>query len=102
MTVFRTQMFYPVEGDSAICEIVYGDEIWADLALENIDLAAVGPTRVANARVMLATFAPAPESTRKFQTVPLDAALVAIEEAKQRLIANEVGRAPGPGDNSTP
>jgi hypothetical protein len=99
MIMFRTQMFYPVAGDSAICEIIYGDEIWADLALENIDLAQVGPTRVANARVMLATFAPAPESTRKFHTVPLDAALVAIDEARQRLLANEEGRAPDPGDN---
>jgi hypothetical protein len=45
--------YYPVEGDSAIAELMCGDDVWADLRLEGIDLTAVGAARAANARIVM-------------------------------------------------
>ena len=59
---FKMVKAYPVEGDSAIAEVwCRGDDLdkgaeeheWARLWLEDIDLAAVGRQRTANARVVV-------------------------------------------------
>ena len=48
--------FYPVEGDTAIAELMLGGLIWGDLRLEGIDLDAVDTARTADARVVLRLF----------------------------------------------
>jgi hypothetical protein len=58
---FRMQMFYPVEGDSAMVELLYDGVQWADMRLEDmrledIRLDAVGDARLEGARVVVSVF----------------------------------------------
>jgi len=50
---FNTKTFVPVDGDSKIIELWFGDEEWAELELEGIDPDAIGEKRLAAAKVIV-------------------------------------------------
>ena len=77
---------YPVEGDTAIAELMVGGRIWGDLRLEGIDLDAVGNARTADARVVLRLSS---DRTTEFD---LDQVVALLREAEAWLIENERGR----------
>ena len=80
--------FYPVEGDTAIAELMLGGLIWGDLRLEGIDLDAVDTARTADARVVLRLFS---DRATEFD---LEHVVALLREAETWLIENERGRVP--------
>lgn len=80
--------FYPVEGDTAIAELMLGGRIWGDLRLEGIDLGAVGAARTAGARVALRL------SSDRETEFDLEPVVALLREAEAWLLENERGRAP--------
>jgi len=50
---FEIKLFFPVEGESAIAELYYDGDNWADVHLEDVDLGGFGEQRTANARVVV-------------------------------------------------
>ena len=88
---WKAQIFYPVDGDSAVYEMVSRGsviEVW----LEGIELEATGEDRVAEASIRIAISGD--------WEGDLDGLLDCLEEARARLLANEIGRAaekPRPG-----
>jgi hypothetical protein len=91
------QKFYPTEGDSAVAEMWAGEQMWADLHLEGIQLDRRGDERVQGIREVLTLFSP----TAASQFAPkgawtLDAAEVLrqLQEARSWLLENEKERAP--------
>jgi len=88
---FYSQMFYPVEGASAIVELYHDGEQWADVCLEGIRLDAVGDARVGQARVLVSFFPPA---ARTLWNLDLDEVRRRLDDAREQLLANERGRVP--------
>ena len=84
--------FFPVEGDTAIAELMSGDDIWGDLRLDGIDLAARGPARTAHAVVQLRLFPP-PDG-RAYWDFGFEEAQGLLSRAKAWLLKNEHGRIP--------
>ena len=80
--------FYPVEGDSAVAELLVGDRVWAEVVLEGLRLDQRGADRVTEARVVLRLHG-------SLDAFDLSAALGSIEEAQKWLFENERGREPG-------
>jgi hypothetical protein len=80
------QMVYPVEGDTALAEILFDDEIVAELRLVDIALDTVGEERVAGATVRIRIFG-------SFD-VDADGLQGMISRARDRLLENERGRLP--------
>lgn len=81
------QKFYPVEGGSAVAELLVGCRVWADLALENIRLDQRAGDRLTEARGVFRLHG-------SLDSLDLDAALKNIEEARNWLLENERGRDP--------
>ncbi len=50
---FKVAKIYPVEWESAIAELYYGEQIWAYVSLEGVDQAATGAARIEGARVVV-------------------------------------------------
>jgi hypothetical protein len=101
---FRRQIFYPVEGDSAIVELMYDDAQWADVRLEDLRLDAVGDARLEGARVVVSLFAKPADSGRDEPTWwEFDYADVRaqLDEARDWLLDNERGREPVIGEGLT-
>jgi hypothetical protein len=102
---FYTQMLYPVEGDSAIAELYYDDEQWANVWLEGINLDAVGDARVQEARVVVELFSPLPGPAEarwgSSWRLDLDEVCRRLDDARQILIENERGRVPVADDGVT-
>jgi hypothetical protein len=88
---FSMQMFFPVEGDTAIVELLHDGDQWADLRLENLRVDAVGEDRLAAARIVLTICPREDGSPREFD---LDAARAQLDEARDWLLENERGRQP--------
>lgn len=86
--------FYPVQGDTAIAELMLDDKIWGDLRLEGIALDEIGEARTTNVEVILRLFPP-PEPHRAWE-FGLEAAQALIADATSWLLANEAGRLPEP------
>jgi hypothetical protein len=84
---------YPVEGDSAIAEVVYDEDAWADLRLEDIDLEARGNARIENARVVLRLYGPAEQEFWEFDFASATEQLL---EARDWLLEHESTREPIP------
>jgi hypothetical protein len=101
---FRMQMFSPVEGDSAIVELLYHDAQWADVRLENLRLDAVGDARLEGARVVVSLYPRSADGSRdeqpwwEFAYADVRAEL---DEARDRLLDNERGREPAGGEGLT-
>jgi hypothetical protein len=101
---FRLQMFYPVEGDSAIVELMYDDAQWADMRLEDLRLDAVGDARLEGARVVVSLFPKSADGSRDEQTWwEFDYADVRaqLDEARDWLLDNERGRESASGEGLT-
>ena len=79
---------YPVDGDSAIAELMLGGRIWGDLRLEGIDLDAVDGARTANAHLVLRL------SSNREGDFDLESFVALLREAEDWLIENERGRVP--------
>jgi hypothetical protein len=93
----RWQKFYPVEGDSAVAEMWAGEQMWADLHLEDVHLDRLGDERIQGARQVLTLFSPTvPSEFAPKGTWTLDATevLVQLEQARSWLLENERGRTP--------
>lgn len=90
--------FFPVEGDTAIAELMSGDHVWGDLRLEGIDLAASGPARTASAVVQLRLFPPT--DGRAYWDFAFDDAQTLLSRATAWLLENEHRRAPDVGEDS--
>jgi hypothetical protein len=88
---FAMTKIYPVEGDSVIAEVVYDEEAWADLHLEDIDVEARGDERVANARVLLRLYGP---SAQEFWEFDFGEATEQLIEARDWLLEHERAREP--------
>jgi hypothetical protein len=88
---FYTQMLYPVEGESAIAELYYDGDQWANVWLEGVRLDAVGDARVEQARVMVSFFSP---RTRTSWKLDLDEVRRRLDDAREKLLENERGRVP--------
>lgn len=92
------QKFYPVEGDSAFAEMWAGEQMWADLHLEDIHLDRLGEERVQGTRQVLTLFSPTTPSdfAPRGTTWALDATEVVaqLEQARSWLLENEKGRTP--------
>jgi len=86
----RFMRLYPVEGDTAIAELMLGEVIWGDLRLEGIDLDAFGEARTANSRVVVRLL---PDRDSEFD---LEQLVALLREAEEWLIENERGRVPLP------
>jgi hypothetical protein len=97
------QKFYPVEGDSAVAELLYKGRVWGELRLENIALGERGEARVRDAEVVLTLHPPlvsrwayvVKKSVASWE-FSLDEALPLVEEAREWLLENERGREPWP------
>jgi hypothetical protein len=89
---FGMQMVFPVEGDTAIVELLHDGEQWAELRLEDLRLDAVGEDRLEGAHIVLTVIPAEDGSVREFD---LDDARAQLDEARDWLIENERGRRPG-------
>jgi hypothetical protein len=95
-----TQMFYPVEGESAIVELYYDDDQWANVWLEGVRLDALGDARLEQARVMVSFFSPTTHGTAAKAgggpswKLDLDEVRRRLDDARERLLENERGRVP--------
>jgi hypothetical protein len=85
------QMVFPVEGDTAIVELLHDGEQWAELRLEDLRLDAVGEDRLESAHIVLTVIPAEDGSAREFD---LDDARAQLDEARDWLIENERGRRP--------
>jgi hypothetical protein len=95
---FGMQMVFPVEGDTAIVELLHDGEQWAELRLEQLRLDAVGEDRLEGARIVLTVIPPEDGSSREFD---LDDARAQLDEARDWLVENERGRRPGGGTGAS-
>ncbi len=85
---------YPVEGDTVMAEVVYDEEPWAELRLENLDIEARGDERTTNARVLLRLYGP---STQEFWEFEFAEAIEQLVEARDWLLEHEGAREPVTG-----
>jgi hypothetical protein len=90
---FRLQMVFPVEGDSAIVELLYDGDQWADVRLENLRLDAVGEDRLRDSKVVLTLCPASDQGTWEFDYAD---ALAQLQDARDWLLENERGREPAP------
>jgi len=112
---FEIKICFPVEGESAMAELWYDDDEWADLQLEGLNLGADGEERTADARAVVALYLPrrfgkdhtwrfdlsdAPaqleQASHRKRWWPFDAAaaLAQLERARDSLFENERDRDP--------
>ena len=93
---FKMAKLFPVEWESAIAELYFGERVWAYVSLEGVDQAATGSARVRNARVVV-EFWRAPDKPTGVWDFNLDlaGALELLQRAEAWLLQNETGRAPG-------
>ena len=86
------QMFFPVEGDSAIAELLwYGEQI-AGVSLEGVDLEAEGSARTLHARAVVEFYGPLSSEPASNFPIDLREVIKKLEEAEQWLLENEEGR----------
>jgi hypothetical protein len=91
---FGMQMVFPLEGDTAIVELLHDGEQWAELRLDGLRLDAVGEDRLQGAHIVLTVIPAEDGSAREFE---LDDARGQLDDARDWLIENERGRRPGGG-----
>ena len=96
---FSMAMEFPIEGDTAIVELLHDGEQWADLRLENLRVDAVGEDRLAGARIVLTVFPREDGEPREFD---LEQARAQLDEARDWLLENERGRQPFDDTGATP
>ena len=85
---------FPVEWESAIAELYFGDLIWAYVSLEGVDRAATGSARVKNARVVVEFWREPDKPTGVWDfNLDLAGALAQLQRAEAWLVENEAGRA---------
>jgi hypothetical protein len=86
--------FYPVEGDTAIAELVDGGEMWGDVQLEGIRLSEPGDARISQVNVRIRLLPP-PNDRRSWDFDLSDVESL-LAEARGWLLDNERGRLPEP------
>jgi hypothetical protein len=84
---FKMAKLYPVDWESAIAELYFGDLIWAYVSLEGVDQAATGAARVRNARVVV-EFWREPDKPLGVWDFNLDLA-GALEQLRQPVVAHQ-------------
>jgi hypothetical protein len=96
---FKMAKLFPVDWESAIAELYFGDLIWAYVSLEGVDETATGSARVRNARVVV-EFWREPDKPRGVWDFNLDLAgvLEQLRRAEAWLMENETGRAASPDE----
>ncbi len=85
---------YPVEGDSAIAELWFGDAPWAQVELTGIRLDQVESERVSEAGFKVSFFAPPASAMPAWWEFDLLDVEEGIGSAKKWLLDNERGRLP--------
>jgi hypothetical protein len=95
---FAMQMVFPVEGDSAIVELLHDGEQWADVRLEGLRLDAVGEDRLEDSTVVLTVFPPPDGNAWTFD---LADARGQLDDAREWLVENERGREPFDAEGAT-
>lgn len=88
---FRMQMVFPVDGDSAIVELLHDGEQWAEIRLEDLRLDAVGEDRLRDARAVLVLHPPTEQTAWEFDYAD---AVAQLQDAHEWLLENERGREP--------
>lgn len=92
------QKVYPVEGDSAVAEILAGNELWCDLHLEGIQLHETGQNRILGAKPILTVYPPpgatALSPSGKYWELDASEALACLKGALEWLLENEKSRDP--------
>jgi len=86
------QKLYPVEGDTAIAELLAGDEIWGDLRLEDIKLDQRGEDRLHGVRVVISIYGTG--EGRELEEFDFDECVALLRQAREWLLENERGREP--------
>jgi hypothetical protein len=95
---FGMQMVFPVEGHTAIVELLHDGEQWAELRIEDLRLDAVGEDRLADSRIVLTVFPPEDGTPWEFD---LEDARAQLDEARDWLVENERGRRPEEAADTT-
>ena len=86
--------FYPVEGDTAIAELMDGGEMWGDVRLEGTRPSERGEARVSQAKAMIRLLPP-PNDQRSWEFDLSDVESL-LADARRWLLDNERGRLPEP------
>jgi hypothetical protein len=85
---------FPVDTESAVAEMYFGDLVWAYVSLQGVDEAATGSARIANARVVVEFWREPDKPTGVWDfNLGLAGALEQLEQAEVWLRENESGRA---------
>jgi len=91
---FKMAKLYPVDWESAIAELYFGDLVWAYVSLEGVDQAATGAARVRNARVVVEFWREPDKPTGLWDfNLDLAGAREQLQRAEAWLFENETGRA---------
>ncbi len=96
MCGFKMAKLYPVEWESAIAELYFGERIWAYVSLEGVDQTATGSARVRDARVVVEFWREPDKPTGVWDfNLDLAGAMEQLRRAEVWLRENETGRAAG-------
>ena len=97
---FKMAKLFPVESESAIAELHFGELIWAYVSLEGVDQAATGDARVKDARVVVEFWREPDKPTGTWDfNLDLAGAMALLRRAEAWLLENETGRAPSAGED---
>lgn len=99
---FKMAKLFPVDTESAVAELYFGELIWAYVSLEGIDEAAAGAERVADARVVVEFWREPDKPTGVWDfNLDLAGALEQLAQAEAWLLENETGRTASVDDSPT-
>jgi hypothetical protein len=92
---FKMAKLFPVEWESAIAELYFGERVWAYVSLEGVDQEATGSARIRDARVVVEFWREPDKPTGVWDfNLDLAGALDLLKRAEAWLLDNETGRAP--------
>jgi hypothetical protein len=92
---FKMAKLFPVDWESAIAELYFGERVWAYVSLAGVDQEATGSRRTRNARVVVEFWREPGKPTGVWDfNLDLAGAQELLERAEAWLLENETGRAP--------
>jgi hypothetical protein len=99
---FKMAKLFPVDTESAVAELYFGDRMWAYVSLQGIDDTATGVARLANVRVVAEFWSDPdkPDGAWDF-SLDLHGAMEQLRLAEAWLLENEKGRAASSGEQVT-
>ena len=91
---FHMARLYPVEGESAIAELWFGEAPWAQVALVGVNQNAVADARTTDARFIIDLYPPPEDAEPDWWRFDLTLVEEQLDGAKKWLLENEAGRVP--------